>query len=68
MSVGWERKGKSRTQGPHFYNQPYDLEQAKVGRPTRERKKKHLLQAWQESWHKGSQHSTCFSKRPQRGY
>jgi len=31
---------KRETQEPRFYNQLYDLEQAKVGRPTRERKKK----------------------------
>lgn len=37
MGVG--RKGESRALGPHFYNQPYDLEKAKVRRPMGERKK-----------------------------
>lgn len=51
---GRERKGKSRALGPHFYKQPYDVEQAKVQRPLRERKKKHILQAWQESRHRAA--------------
>lgn len=51
---GGERKGKNQALGPRFYNQPYDMEQTKVQRPLRERNKEHLLQAWQESWHRAA--------------
>lgn len=63
------RKEESRALGPHFNNQPYDLEQAKVQRPSHKEKKEIAPSLGLAGIvTQGNQHSVCFPNGPQMGY
>lgn len=65
---GRDRKRKFGALGPHFYNQPYDLEHAKIRRllgkgkmegrekknKGRRERKSASFRVWQESWHRAT--------------